>query len=229
MRRLNREELMDRPAEHGADLEGDLRNLDLLNRFFGGRALVRTRCGEILRSLPTPARVLDVGSGAGDLCLEIASAARRLGHRTHLVSLDLHPDIQAFARRRLAGTEARFVVGDARSLPFPEGAFDLAVCTLMLHHFTEADAARVLSELRRVSRGAVLVSDLLRSRAAYAAVWLATRFTANRMTRHDGPVSVGRAFTAPELLELAAEAGWTAPRLIREPWFRVSLIEGGSR
>lgn len=229
MQRINREELMDRPEAHGPAVEGDLRNLEVLNRYFGGRSLVRRRVGEVLRGLPgnRPLRVLDVGSGGGDLCLEILRVARSLGREVRLTSVDLHPAIQEHARRRLAKLGVRFVIGDARCLPFAGGAFDLALGTLMLHHFAEADAVRVLSELRRVSRGAVLVSDLARSRTAYAAVWLATRFTANPMTRFDGPVSVARAFTPGELQDLAAKAGWTRPRLLREPWFRVSLLERG--
>jgi hypothetical protein len=51
------------------------------------------------------------------------------------------------------------------------------------------------------------VNDLRRSRVAYLLIWLITRFSRNRLTRYDSPVSVERAFTPGELTALAREAG----------------------
>lgn len=59
---------------------------------------------------------------------------------------------------------------------------------------------------------------------ALAAVWAATRFSTNSMTRKDGPLSVRRAFTAREMGEAAAEAGWYNALTLPEPWFRMSLL-----
>jgi len=211
-------------------LAGDLRNLETLNRFFGGRAVVGRRLKEVLET-PGPGEtlsVLDVGSGGGDLCRHVVDLCRTRDRAVRLWSLDRHPQIQAFARSESAGyPEIRFVRGDATRLPFRDGSVDVALCTLALHHFTEADAERVLSEMRRIARKAAIVSDLYRSRPALAAVWLATRFTSNPMTRFDGPASVRRAFTHEELLQLAGKAGWQKPRLVADPWFRVSLISEG--
>lgn len=228
MRRRYRPEQMDRPDLHRGELEGDLCNLETLNRFFGGRGVIRKRTGELLDQLQPgePIRVLDIGSGAGDLCRELIHLCRERAHPILLVSVDAHAAIQAYARREMGREypEARFVLSDARRLAFQERQFDLVLCTLALHHFTEEDAAAILREMRRVSRRWALVSDLVRSQTAYAAVWLVTRFTTNAMTRHDGPVSVERAFTPEELQDLASKAGWTGAKLIGEPWFRRSLL-----
>jgi SAM-dependent methyltransferase len=222
-------------AMDGADLDphllaGDLLNLEALNRFFGGRDVIRRRVMPLVSRLATggAVTVLDLGSGSGDLCRVLVDECRKDGRAVQLLSLDAHPQIQAFARERCGNTypEIRFVRGDARRLPLADASVDLVLCTLALHHFTEPDARAVLSEMRRVARQYAVVSDLCRSRTAYAGVWAATRLTANPMTRMDGPVSVRRAFTRPELLELAAAAGWTNPTLYREPWFRMSLVYG---
>jgi ubiquinone/menaquinone biosynthesis C-methylase UbiE len=228
MQRRNREEQMDRPELHEPLLAGDLHNLEALNRFFGGRSVVRKHVTTLLDETPPgkAVRILDIGSGAGDLCREAVRLCREQGVPVTLLSLDTHPQIQAHARSRLAGRfpEIRFILSDARCIALRDNCFDLALCTLALHHFSEDGAVQVLSEMRRVSRCLAVVSDLARSRAAYAAVWLATRATPNPMTRYDGPVSVERAFTPGELSALAQQAGWSGVRVRPEPWFRMSAV-----
>ena len=71
----------------------------------------------------------------------------------------------------------------------------------------------------------VLVADLERSRLGYAGTWLWSRAcTTNPLTRHDGPLSILRAYTAAELRALAAAAGLPHARVYREPFFRLALV-----
>ncbi|MCC2669555.1 MAG: Methyltransferase type 11 [Armatimonadetes bacterium] len=208
-------------------LQDDLHNLETLNRLFGGRSVIRRRIVPLVSSLAPghPVKVLDLGSGAGDLCRVLVDECRRLHRPIELISLDFHPQIQAVARASAAAyPELRFIRGDARRLPLRDGSVDLVLCTLALHHFQDHEARLVLAEMARVAGRWAVVSDLCRSRMAYGAVWAATRVTPNPMTRYDGPVSVARAFTPPELTSMAAESGWHAARLYREPWFRMSLV-----
>ena len=46
----------------------------------------------------------------------------------------------------------------------------------------------------------------------------------NRLTRHDGPLSVRRSFTARELERLAHDAGFAGARVYRHVPFRVVLV-----
>lgn len=93
--------------------------------------------------VPPGASVLDVGCGTG------AVAEALLTEREAKVTgVDLSPAHVDEARRRLAAEGARFEVGDARSLPFPDASFDAAVSALVLN-FVPAPAAMV-SEMRRV-------------------------------------------------------------------------------
>jgi hypothetical protein len=75
-----------------------------------------------------------------------------------------------------------------------------------------------MAELARLG---FVVSDFRRGRLAWAAVWLATRAVSrNRMTRHDGPLSVRRAYTPSELARLAARADLREIAWHRELAFR---------
>src|SRR3712207_7032884 len=53
---------------------------------------------------------------------------------------------------RSAPPGIEFAVADARCLPFDDGAFDVATCSLLLHHLEPDDATATLKEMRRVAR-----------------------------------------------------------------------------
>ena len=99
-------------------------------------------------------------------------------------------------------------MADGRGLPFADGAFDIAHASMVVHHLDPDDAVAFLRELRRVARHGLVVNDLVRGRLNWLGAWLLIHATAtSRFTRHDGPLSVRRAYTRAELLDLVAAAG----------------------
>jgi SAM-dependent methyltransferase len=221
-------ELLDGARLDGRALAGNLRDLRRANRCLGGLAVLRRHLWRAIAALPAeaPVRVLDVGTGAADVPLALAAWARRQGRQARVVGLDHHTQVVEYAAQQARGESAvRLVRGDARALPFPDAAFDYAVCALTLHHLAPDDAVTALAALARVARRGIVVTDLERGWPAYAATWLWSHAcTANPLTRHDGPLSVLRAYTAAELRALAAAAGLPAARVCREPFFRLALV-----
>jgi ubiquinone/menaquinone biosynthesis C-methylase UbiE len=222
-REATRIELMDRLDAPAAELTQSLSDIARLNRLGGIQAILahvapfvaRVSAGEVLR-------VLDVGTGAADIPLALAKWARRHGHRVRVVALECHPTILAYAARATRGVpEVRVVAGDALEAPIRPGSVDLALCSLMLHHLPEAAVVDLFRRLAEVARLGFIVSDFRREWLAWAAVWVVTRaVSGNRMTRHDGPLSVRRAYTLAELTRLAARAGLTDIRWHRARSFR---------
>lgn len=154
-----------------------------------------------------------MATGTGDIPSAVTRAAARRGVALKAVGLDLSPEILSEAAR-VSNGPLEFVRGDARSLPFGDSTFDVVSLCLALHHFDPPDAVRVLKEMWRVARAGIVVIDLRRSSLAFAAVWvLANTIARNRVTRHDGPLSVLRAYTPGEVLDLAMRAGITSPRV----------------
>jgi ubiquinone/menaquinone biosynthesis C-methylase UbiE len=215
---------MDEPVADGGELEANLRDIAFANARLGGTAPVL----RALRRL-NPRRVLDVGSGAGDVPLALVRDGARRGVRLHVTCLDSSEQMLAVARRAAGADPAlSFVHADGGALPFADGAFDVVTCTLALHHFDPHGARAMLRELRRVARLSPVVCDLRRSPVAFVATWLWSRTSRNRLTRHDAPLSVRRAYTPHEALALARDAGWRAPRVRREPFFRMTLTDEAS-
>ncbi len=97
-------------------------------------------------------RALDVGTGAGTLALALAPLVREV------VGVDVVPELLEHARAN-APANASFVEGDATSLPFEAGSFDLACTRRTLHHILRPE--RAVAELARVtvSGGRVFVDD----------------------------------------------------------------------
>ena len=99
---------------------------------------------------------LDSGCGTGALAFALAE------HVGEAVGVDQREDYLEAARAN-APKNVRFVQGDAMSLPFEYGSFDIAGCLRILHHVRRPELA--VSELARVTRpgGRVLIVDQLGS------------------------------------------------------------------
>ncbi len=95
----------------------------------------------IVRALGDAETVLNVGAGAGSY----EPAGRRV--------TALEPSAEMIRQRR--ADAAPCVQGQAEQLPFADASFDTAMAVLTVHHWT--DQARGLAEMRRVSRGPVVI------------------------------------------------------------------------
>ena len=110
--------------------------------------------------MPEISAVLEIGSGPGELAIEIA---RRLPGG-EVVGIDLAQAMidRAAEHARVAGMDehVRFGLADAAKLPLAEASFDVVVSTLSMHHWS--DPAAVFGEIGRVLRpgGIALIYDL---------------------------------------------------------------------
>jgi arsenite methyltransferase len=104
-------------------------------------------------------KVADIGCGPGYLVAEIAEAVGPAG-RVH--GLDLGPAMVAIAERRCAGhANCRIEAGDARTLPFPNDAFDGLTSIQVLEHVDDVVAAigEMFRVLRPGGRAVVMATD----------------------------------------------------------------------
>ena len=105
--------------------------------------------------------VLDVGSGQGIDAYEYQICGARV------VGVDLTPRHVELADRHLAacGLTAKFVQGDAESLPFPDDSFDIVSSNGVLHHTPDIKAA--LAECLRVLRPGGTFTVVLYNRGSF--------------------------------------------------------------
>ncbi|MBW3633042.1 MAG: methyltransferase domain-containing protein [Chloroflexi bacterium] len=227
-RRTEAEELLDQAGHDAAELAANLRDIRTVNRLAGGTATVLRHLPALVSRLPRgqPVEILDLATGSGDIPLALARWAAGTGRPLRLTVADLSSEILAEARCTLADVPGvTFTVCDARDVPMPERSFDVVVCSLSLHHFPPEDAVRVLREMERLSRTGFILNDIRRDARGYVAAWIASRVaTRNRLTRHDMPLSVLRAYTPDELRALLREAGIPEARVTTHPLFRMAAV-----
>lgn len=173
------------------------------NALFGGTRAVVARVRAIADRLPQSPLVVDVGSGSGDILHAVCVALRETGRQPRPVAIDVALSLAPAVRRR----GAFFICGSILALPLPAACADLVIAAQVVHHFPPASVHSVISELNRVARHAVLISDLRRSWFAAAGLWL-TSFPLgfHPASRHDGVVSVMRGFAHDELRNAVHEA-----------------------
>lgn len=95
-------------------------------------------------SIPADRRWLDVGCGTGAFSEMILEACEPKA----LVGIDTSQELLEEARCRFSDRPVTLLVGDALTLPFGLGAFDIAVSGLVLNFVS--DPARMVAEMKRV-------------------------------------------------------------------------------
>jgi ubiquinone/menaquinone biosynthesis C-methylase UbiE len=222
-------EILDQEEQDPAELAASLEQVSQANRLFGGTRALRRHLAAYRRR-GEDLLLLDVGAGNGDTALDLLRWAGKGGASWHAVALDPHAATARVAAERVASSRVSVLRGDGLRLPFADGAVDVAVAVLVLHHLQDEDAVRLVAEMSRVARRLVLVNDLERHPVNHtlARLMAATLWRGNRITRNDAPLSVLRSFTPGELLQVGHDAGLGAPRVTRHLPFRL-VLEGTPR
>jgi len=199
-------ELMDDPQEEGAELAEAYRRLRTLNKLFGASHPVLFGVRKLWQDAGRPMRfsILDIGAGSGDINRALLKWADRNGVRLHIVLADRSETACAEAQRCFRGEpRVEVVQADVRSLP--AASCDVVTATQFAHHFSDMELPAIISRMLNASRWGVVLNDIHRHWLPWAAVWLTTRISRNRMIRHDGPLSVAKGFRAEDWRRLSAK------------------------
>ena len=201
-------EMMDRGQPPSSELERDLQRIRQLNRWFGSYHLVLSFIRRWIRSADK-LRVVDLATGSGDIPRLIVDYARKISAKVEIDGLDRQPATLEIARR-LSTDYPEISYREANILEWNSvESYDITLCTLALHHFSNEDAVRLLRRCYQMSKRFVLVSDLRRSFSLIAGVYvLTTLIFREPMTRYDARLSAIRAFSFSEMRDLALRAGW---------------------
>lgn len=210
MRRIESDELLDAENVPRAEMERSLRDLRRINRLLGGIRIYR-----VLASRFAPKSILDLGTGTSDLLESVPDVPLRVGLDFRIEHLTYLNDDRSIRR----------VVGDARALPFRDGAVDLVTSAHFFHHFGPDENAFILAESMRVARRGVAVNDTRRSIIPLLFVRLLNALRlVGRVTRADAPASVRQAYTAGEARAIARRVATSRFEVVRLWPFRLGLL-----
>lgn len=218
-------EHMDAPDADRDELDDALRLIRAVNRRLGGTgALIRhLKAWSARWPKDRPITMLDLGTGSADIPVAAVRWARSRGYELRVTGIDNHETTLDLAREYLERegmTDAVTLVRqDALGLVdhFGVRSFDYTHAGMFLHHLPEIEVLTALRVMERLSRAGLVWNDLIRSRFAYAGIWLLT-IGSSEMVRHDARVSVLKGFSRREVLGYARrlELQWCRHR--SWPW-----------
>ena len=205
--RTREPEMMDDLTQPRAEIDIALRALARINRL-SRSALYISREILPLISNNRPVRILDLGSGGGDVLCDISELLQRIGIAVDAVGIDMNPLSVDYANRyaKRRNSNARFIESTALDA-VQTLEYDIVISSLFLHHFSEEDLETLFSTIRERATIGMIMSDLRRSPLNYGLIWLTTHLMSrSKMIRFDGLVSAKAALTKNEFERLVWRA-----------------------
>ena len=217
MKRTVVPELLDTDAGTPAEVTDSLADLRSINRYFGGISTMTAMLRKVAANTDQKElSFLDVAGASGD----VAKASRELLAGD---GITLKPILLDRASSHM-GAGLAAVSGDAFQLPFADSSIDCVGCSLFAHHLEPEEITRFANEALRVARCAVLINDLSRNPMHLAFVYVAMPFVRSRLTRHDAPVSIRRAYTKEEMRRLLEKSEAKRVEITSHYLFRMAAI-----
>lgn len=202
-------ELMDAPDIPAKLLHKNLDELDTMNRNTGGHAISMEGIKHMITDRQKTYHIVDLGCGSGDVLRYIATWARVNQYKVRLTGVDNNPYAVKYLEELSSGyPEITGITIDYKNYLITNSDVDVVHCSLFCHHLNDDDLLDLFVLLRAYVNEGIVINDLHRNPIAYYGVWLITRMlNGTSLAKHDGPVSVKRAFKRRELEKLLLNAG----------------------
>lgn len=225
-RLLDHPEILDDLDFAGAELEKSLKEIETINKWFGGQGSFISTAERLIRqelNNKDKLTIIDLGCGSGaDLKALCERFEMNELNRVEFIGIDANKNVVSLAQKWTEGKPIRFCAENVlHSNPAETG--DIVLASLFFHHFTESEIQKVAEKYVRVG-GTLLISDLHRSSLALVLFKLLSfAMGMSPMSKNDGSLSVKRGFTKKELLQLFLPLS-PSRYIVRSKWaFRFHL------
>jgi len=206
-------EIMDDLDMSGELLISSLDQLERINKWLGGNKITIDGLKTLLKNQAKPDRykdkrisIVDLGCGNGDMLRKVADFGKKSGYKFQLLGIDANQTTIDYAIELSANfPEISYRKEDVLSKEFETHTYDIAMCTLFLHHFEDSVALDFIQTLLKNARIGVVVNDLHRHKLAYYLFKLLTSVISNHMTKEDGLTSILKAFKREDLEQFSKE------------------------
>lgn len=226
--RTQEAEIMDDFYLEGEELRLALDKIAQINKLLGGNRLTLEGVKTLLKQADKTQAITiaDIGCGNGDMLRMLSDYGRKKGYSLKLVGIDANAYTIDYARKLSQEyPDIEYKCMDIFDNDFENVAYDVVLCTLTLHHFTDEDILKLIATFNKNANIGVVINDLHRSKLAYRLFSIASGLlNLNKMSREDGLTSILRGFRRGELQQFAKKLN-LKNSLIRWKWaFRYQWI-----
>ena len=207
--RTSNPEIMDDFNMEGEELRDALDKISRINHLLGGNKLTLDGVKDLLKhqDKSNEITIVDVGCGNGDMLRSLANYATKENIKLRLIGIDANNYTIKYANQLSSNyVNIEYRCQDIFDKLFLELKYDIVLCTLTLHHFSNEEIIKLLTVFKNNSKTGIVINDLQRSSIAYRLFQLVCFvFRLNKMTREDGLTSILRGFKKKELVEFSEE------------------------
>lgn len=211
--RSNAAEIMDDLSCSGEVLNRTLKELDVINKWLGGNTVTTDGIEWLLKDHQNTRHltIADLGCGSGQMLKLLTQWGEKNKLQLSITGFDANKNIIAYAKQHLNGlTNVELTVLDIFSAEFKTFKFDIVTGTLFFHHIPSEELIELLRRLKNQVRIGIVINDIHRHWIAFHSIRLLTKlFSKSDMVKYDAPLSVLRAFSKKELINMLTEAGIT--------------------
>lgn len=205
--RTEEPEIMDDFSLEGEELIHALDKIAAINRLLGGNKLTLHGIKKLLEKadISKTITIADIGCGNGDMLRMLAEYGEKQGINFQLIGIDANAFTINYAKELSKNFKnIDYLCLDIFSKEFRDLKYDIALCTLTLHHFSNEEIENMLDLLNRNASVGIVVNDLHRSKLAYRLFeGVCYVFNLNKMSKNDGLVSILRGFKKSELVHFS--------------------------
>jgi len=202
--RSNRYEIMDDFALEGEHLRDALDKIARINQLLGGNLLTLHGVQELIKDIEPDKKItiVDVGCGNGDMLRNLSDHAVKHNLDFQLIGIDANDYTIAHAKKlSILYPNISYRCENVFHKSFEDIKYDIALCTLTLHHFKEDEIIQLMTLFNSQARIGIVVNDLHRCKIAYRLFQLLCfGFRLKNMPKHDGLTSILRGFKKKELI-----------------------------
>ncbi|WP_395074919.1 methyltransferase domain-containing protein [Flavobacterium sp.] len=205
--RTNDPEIMDDFAMEGEILREALDKIAKINQLLGGNQLTLQGVQELIHSIDKSQiiTIVDVGCGNGDMLRKLADFGFQNNYNFNLIGVDANNFTINYAQKLSESySNISYQCEDIFSIAFDNLKYDIALCTLTLHHFKNIEIENLLKVFYNNSRIGIVINDLHRNIISYRLFQaLCFVFGLNKMSKQDGLTSILRGFKKEELINFS--------------------------
>jgi SAM-dependent methyltransferase len=203
-------EKMDDPAVPENEVIQALRELETINKFLGGYAVVLNAFEEIEHNDQITS-VMDLGCGGGDTLRVLAARANKKKSALKLLGIDWNPVMTTYA----ASQSIHYPSISYKTISIWDDKLlnekaDVTMNSLFCHHFDDAELVQLILRMHTLCTKHVVINDLDRHWFAYYSIkWITALFSKTFLVRYDAPLSVARSLSRAEWQAILRKAGIT--------------------